>query len=80
MSPLPLAIDPGAPVPVTIRVLYCPAAIRVVADHDHGLVVLKLAAEEGVQVEVAPEAALTLALHLTGRVADLRHVRRGDRP
>ncbi len=51
-------------------------ALRVLADHDSGLVRLALAVLPSVQVVLGPEVALEIATRLVGTVAELRHDRR----
>jgi hypothetical protein len=55
--------EPGNPLAILFEA-HCAAALQVTADHEHGLVMVSLAAEPRCLVTLAPEVALDLSLHL----------------
>jgi hypothetical protein len=75
---MPGPSEPGNPLPVLIELEASPAALRVFADTESGLVRIEWAAWSRAGISMAPEVALELALYLVSRANDLRQ--HGGRP
>jgi hypothetical protein len=71
MTDLVPASDARNPTPCLITI-HTTAALNVAVDLDNGLVVLLLAADDGVQLHLSPESALALSVLLAGSARALR--------